>query len=345
LHDKALTGDVIGYRFTTPNIGGFSELPTLFVKQQAAQDSLAEERIEPLELNEENVEVLVWDDEESKRKNYFTLPTDKQLSADHVLPKNLTSSAPVPTELKLSLQSVDAPPDPQGQQADAPSFADYDVKSPLKTQQTFTDLYTVQLGAFLNQAIAIEFSNQLKTRISAPEDFVITELQSGNWQSVYKVFYGQFTSMEEANQMAQQIGLNANEFLVKPLPEKMLNQITTDIVQLNAVTVSAPLATSNSGFTESNGDGDGDNVNISPAWVIQFYASQSSIPTTQAQVFDSIGVLYQAEKTAGTNNETWYCLISQGYTSREEAQQALATSGLEGWVSSGNAYSSFRVFN
>jgi hypothetical protein len=341
LHDKALTADIVGYSFSTPNIGGFSELPTFFVKQQTAQDSFADERIEPLELNEENVEVLVWDDEEAKRKNYFTLPTDKQLTAEYVLPENKTSpSKPKTPTIQPTIDSgesdeVAVSDDSNKQDLLQPSFNDYATKSLLTSESTLSQFFTIQLGAFLNEDIAIEFAEGLQTRF--PAELTIVELHSDTKQSAFKIFYGQFINIEEANQTAQQIGLTSNEYLVKPLPELAMT------AQLAGTPIS-PVAEQLPTLIQSNNIVQTGSV-TSPQWVIQFYASQSSVPQEQAQVFNAIGILYQAEKTSGAANEIWYCLVSQGYTSRIEAEQALAASGLNGWVNTRADYTNINVFN
>jgi hypothetical protein len=85
LSNKDYTGEVIGYEVTTGGQGGFVELPVINLTRKAESDAKKSEDIVLFLMNESNSEAIIWDDDEKIRQNYFTLPTNKSISAKHSL--------------------------------------------------------------------------------------------------------------------------------------------------------------------------------------------------------------------------------------------------------------------
>jgi hypothetical protein len=327
MHDKALTADVKGLSLTTPNNGGYIELPVLYVRQQTNENALAKETIVVLELNEDNVEVLVWDNDEQKRRNYFTLPTDKAITAPHVLPQNKESDD------QLDIDETDPLVNGNINDSKIP-VNNSSSKTSLKLDDgRLTKWYTLQLGAFLNLEVAKQYATELPNQLST--DLVIVPTVNKQMQTVYQIIYGYFETAQLAATNAQRANITRNNFMVKPLSERGY-QILTD----NAKQKTLPKSASQIVLSQINRPDI-----VLDNWVIQFYASKGGISDAVFSGFSAITELYQAEKTNGTGNEILNCLISQGFTNKNEAQQALAASGLSGWVNEGTTYRNIKRLN
>jgi hypothetical protein len=342
MHNKALTADVKGFSLTTPNNGGYTELPVLYVRQQTNENELAEESIAKLELNEDNIEVLVWDKDEKKRRNYFTLPTDNAIKAPYVLSKNQTAKDEIiASETTEIINTSDNNSEPQTVFIEAPPLA---LNNSLKSlpslrfdNGTLTKWYTLQLGAFLNLEVAEQYTTQLSSQLLT--ELVIVPTQNKQMQTVYKIIYGSFESVQLATTSARMALISQNDFMVKPLSEVGYQLITDKIKQ--DMSPDIPLNSSPQIILSSIDDSEIALEN----WVIQFYASKGVISDIIVSEFSAITELYQAEKSTGTSNETLNCLISQGFANRGEAQQALITSGLRGWVNTSATYRNVKRVN
>jgi hypothetical protein len=87
LVDKAFTSELVGINVATNGKGGYVELPIIVLQRRLQDDEQKEEGFIRHILNEDNVDALVWSDDEKIGRNYFTLPKkgDGKLKAKHSL--------------------------------------------------------------------------------------------------------------------------------------------------------------------------------------------------------------------------------------------------------------------
>lgn len=108
LREKGMTGDVVGINVVASGRGGFVELPSINLQRQVNENEFGAEEIQPFILDENNVDALVWDEDENIGRNYFTLPRKNKgkLTAAYSLtqgmPANTSENA---EEIELTTQS------------------------------------------------------------------------------------------------------------------------------------------------------------------------------------------------------------------------------------------------
>lgn len=223
LAQKSFTSDVVGYRLTTPNSGGFVELDIITLQRKEHENDVMAEQIVPFKLTPNNSEAIVREDNVRKRRNYFNLPVKDKLEAPHVLPE-LPEPAPLepptPREapkldsgiehsrtaqrqasllptISISHTPADSSAAPvAATPADAvkltvPPAANTDKKTAVNPNAA----YTIQLGAFKLKEQADRMKNSLG---HIPDTTEIS--QSGEF---YRVIVGRFVTQAEAESFAK----------------------------------------------------------------------------------------------------------------------------------------------
>lgn len=325
LREKSLTGQVSGYNIVTPNVGGFSELPTIFLRRVEDDEDRDNEAVIPLSLLDEEQELLIWDDDIEKRQNYFTLPTKEKIKAKHSL-DDLGEFNPKDINEQDNDKLVE-----QGLNSNL-AIAPNDKES---------NYYTLQLGAFLNQALAQNKVDQYSNNTQRP--FVLAN-KNKNHQLIYRVYLGQLLSESEIVLFAAAYGLDSSDYMIKKLK----------VNELNSELFSTKIIDKKMGVDEKFDQNrlDSENVRVTPLkreeqkgqfnnklWVIQFYANQSPIQAGSATDFAGIGDLYMAQKTHKKTGDIWYCLISEGFSSKALAKEVLQKENVSGWVTLSAQYS------
>jgi hypothetical protein len=85
--------------------------------------------------------------------------------------------------------------------------------------------------------------------------------------------------------------------------------------------------------------------NLVTGWIIQFSANRQLVDNAlEVEKYSKIGALYVAQKVNGVG-EVYNCVISQIYSSKQFAIEALGNSGLSGWVINSENYSDFKAIN
>ncbi len=337
LQDKGLTTELKGYSFTTPSIGGFIELPVLLLRQLKSDDDSSAEAISEIILDEDNVELLIWDENAEKRQNYFTLPTKQKIMAPHS--QNVAIKKPNITPDSATNGSAEVDTVPVVMSKSASMIIDNPNINPTNNNALLSAGFTLQLGAFMSfdtaQALSERFSSRTPTKAK------IIKTQNNKWQTIYKVYLGAFAQRAEANAYIKRYQLNASEYMITTIlqGEEMVDPVSDKkVVEVAALPMDSPVrepivVSTSDALPELNSDYQ------SKAWVIQFYASQSAIDTKEVLPFAAIGDVFMAQKEGKQAGEIWYCLISNGFDTRTQAQQALQDANVGGWVNQSQLYS------
>jgi hypothetical protein len=317
LNDKGLTGKFRGYKLTTPSVGGFIELPVLLLRQLRSDDDSGPEAISEIMLNEDDVELLIWDEDEQKRQNYFTLPTKEKISAPHSPPKEeeinpivLDDMSPV-EGLKTTENSI-----PQ-------------VQQPSSITSLTSDRYTIQLGAFIDLGTAKSIAKGFDYNVSANTQ--IFQTQNKRFQTIYKLYLGDFSDRSEAVAYAKRYELQESEYIIGMLQGKPIPKLNSSEIVIEVNAMDKPI--------ELNEKPQKENEYQQKSWVIQFYASQSKIDSKEATRFNAIGNVFMAQKIIKPSGDIWYCLISNGFDTKAQAIAAQKAAKLGGWVNEGQLYS------
>jgi hypothetical protein len=334
LRDKGLTAELLGYSLSTPSIGGFTELPVLYVRQLKNDDDRAEEVISDLILNEDNIELLVWDEDDEKRQNYFTLPTKQKIMASHSQNVALEKPISVAEEIaKLETVPVVIPKPSQL------IIDNLNINPNNKKNDLLIVGFTLQLGAFMSFDSATVLTEYFKSRV--PIKAKIIKTQNDKWQTIYKVYLGSFSQRKDANSFVKRYQLSASEYIITPV--LLGDEIVGPVLETKVIETGAlpkPAETFNEIETTE--------VDVNPVlnadyqtkkWVIQFYASQSTIDLKEVLPFAAIGDIFMAQKTDKQTGEMWYCLISKGFETKAQAEQAMQDANVGGWVNLSQYYS------
>lgn len=345
LEDKGFTTEIAGYSILTGGQGGYSELPAFRLRRLDNEESPGAQDTVVFSLDAENTEPVVWDEDANKRQNYFTLPTKNKIIAKHSLTQarmansSLNENAEVNDIIDTNLQPEERP----RHVANVPmtkSLPDLSrlsrsgvlpmvsISTPLTIQKNndpfqqvisaateettsvppkVNDVFVIQLGVYTNKQYAQDLINSMLGATFLEDNFVIVASLDGE---NYRLTYGAFPSQGSGIEFAKSYMPQGQSYFVrkKEVSESILKQNNVQQQQLNQ------------------------------GWVIQFYASKEPLSQTPSIIeYEAIGRLYTAIKE-NTNNSELYYLISESYSSKEEAKIELARSGLSGWINSRDKY-------
>ena len=237
LQEKNFTGEVIGYRLTTPDSGGFVELDVISLERKDQQDDYMAEKIQPFQLTPNNSEALIREDNPRKKRNYFNLPVKDKLEAPHVLPdpepetevpeadhdkplpkldsgrddlgsrQAVTHALPSVTfinkgtpEAKLTTKSL-----PSAEAADTNKNSREIPVTSAKVSPAKRGTITIQLGAFKQRDQAETLAQTVKDQPLKAEIH-----QAGGF---YRVIIGHFANKDEANRYSQQYLKNTRIYI------------------------------------------------------------------------------------------------------------------------------------
>ncbi|MDX2370425.1 MAG: SPOR domain-containing protein [Colwellia sp.] len=347
LIEKSYTSDVIGFKVSTSK-GGYVELPIIKLQKLYEDTIKSKERIDLVILNEDNTDVVVWDDDENVRKNYFTMPTKDDISAKHSLsrvedeedtkstvklavtekkslPKatnnkfaflssgDIASGVLPSVSIRKPINQKNNKPETARQQAKSESIKDSNVLvTPFNKMTNKEAFYTIQLGAFSTKQDAELLMKKLDNTKLSLNDFNISK---DPIKDIYRVSYGYFTTKVEANQFAK-ISFRKEQ-------KHFIRQIKTQKIDRKM------------DRTKNNNN----------AWVIQLFSARKPLSeSAMNNQFSKIGTLYSARKK--TKNEDYlYCLISNSFSSKSDAKKALKDSGLAGWPVKRSSYNKIQVIS
>jgi cell division septation protein DedD len=227
LQEKNFTGEVIGYRLTTPDSGGFVELDVISLERKDQQDDVMSEKIPPFTLTPNNSEALIREDNPRKKRNYFNLPVKDKLEAPHILPDLEQGTDAPAADTDKPLAKLDSGRDAQSStlsntpslpgirfvnkvmpeaaltaksltagslQGASKNIRELQRKPDAKTANTAS--ITIQLGAFKQKEQADTLANTFNDQPMKAEVH-----QAGGF---YRVIIGKFSSKDEANRYSQQ---------------------------------------------------------------------------------------------------------------------------------------------
>lgn len=238
LRERNFTSDIVGYRLTTPDSGGFVELDIISLERMEHPGSELSERVMPFQLTINNSDTLIQEDNPRKKRNYFNLPVKDKLEAPHVLPepgpeaelpeetknkpapkldsgkeeKKSESSVVVslptvsfinkqPTDAKLATRALPTAPESTVDiETQKPEIIEKPKASGNKINKPDT---TKQTGKVTIQLGAFKLQQQAETLAESfktqPENAEVH--QSGGY---YRVIIGRFMTKEQANLYSQQ---------------------------------------------------------------------------------------------------------------------------------------------
>lgn len=345
LREKGLTADIIGYRFTSPKAGGFIELSTLVLKRSDSEKDIAAETIVDFNLTEDNSEVIIWDDDEKIRREYFNFPPKGKSVTKHSLTpedKSIENDAIKNSILKGSVSDVSVKHiGEQKQQLETDlnelkivnaiknnqdllpsiSFANQprektvatniarvekDVSAQVAVKSGENNIYTLQLGVFSTKAAA-DITASKYTHL-AQASYVIKSII--NNLPVYKVMLGDFDKKEQALSFAKANFAANQDYYLKKISNQGDN------------------ANQQEKYT---------NNQMRAGWVIQYYAGNSPDFQTNAAQRLNVKSLFASTKKS-TDKGTLYCLISEVFASKKAAILAKDRLNIDGWVTSSSPF-------
>ncbi|MDN4503227.1 SdrD B-like domain-containing protein [Alteromonadaceae bacterium BrNp21-10] len=366
LMDKGYTSDVVGLNIATGGNGGYVELPSFILQRVADNGERAEEQIISYALDADNSEAMVWDDDRKKRRNYFTLPTKNKVTAQRSLSQSnkLESIAEEDNQIESNRPQGLATNDQKLTLLPQFSYMANDRKNPGQlpsirvgvvspvasvtnpisdndtsdvvqvgqvavvqdfinqqgsnnppsnnvltqsdgAEQMMSGEFVIQLGSYSDIIYAQEVLDRLSNNNMLRQNFEIVSNASNN---NFKLVYGHFNSRAAGVEFANSYLPSTQSYFVK---------------QIQAAETVDPI----------------DTQAFSAGWIIQFYASTESMVKGEfTDPYASIGELFFGQKQVA-GQDVLYCLISTGFTTREEAEAALIKSGLSGWVNRSSNYS------
>ncbi len=377
LREQGYTSQTIGYSLLTGGQGGFSELPTIKLRRVNDDSDPMQQAIVTHSLNSKNSEPVIWDEDPEKRQNYFTLPTKDKVMAKHSLalskqnensaqsqesiaikkPESAITKTAATVPQKFSflqnqktengLPSLSVSTLPERDFEPAPSSLEDTFSSetagkavepilesiePIALNGTIEKQYQdssnsaptlagdfiIQLGAYTSEQVAQNVIKRLNSAKLPAQNF---DLTSNDINTLLRLSYGHFESMQEALTFANQnIGQEQTYFVRKEFKNAKKAMVKTKS------SISERINTKKSG------------------WVIQFYASNTAITSANLPIqYNKISNAQTATKTMD-DGRTLYCLISQVYPGKKSANNALATSGVTGWVTSSSAFRNIASF-
>ncbi|MDX2367785.1 MAG: SdrD B-like domain-containing protein [Colwellia sp.] len=104
LQIKGFTSDVIGANVSTSGRGGFVELPSVTLRRISKELGKGKEENITFILNEDNVDALVWDEDEEKNRNYFTLPSKGEIAKKHSLTQPVQLATPEANIVDINIE-------------------------------------------------------------------------------------------------------------------------------------------------------------------------------------------------------------------------------------------------
>lgn len=375
LQDQGYTSETIGFSILTGGQGGFSELPAIRLRRISGPSDREAQSISSYNLNSKNSEPVIWNDDPKVMQNYFTLPTKNKVKAkysltqnkqddelplqenqgettlgtpsteelvvessndkapsQYVLFKNKPNAVGLPTlsvgnaiETKTSvnekninsdnvLREENIPTNSSLAQAYAAPFLSTELIEDSESKTILIGEYVIQLGAYTEQSIAQEMIQRLATDKLLKQNFSIIKDDVNN---LLRLTYGRFESVTSASVFANKNIKQSQPYFVRKLKSDSANNSNIEVPDASAKS------------SENNNIG----------WVVQFYASEA--PLSLASLPGRYSVIKNTrtatKQTAG--NKILYCLISQTYTNKATATQALVESGLNGWVTSSSNFS------
>ncbi|WP_448567974.1 SPOR domain-containing protein [Thalassotalea ganghwensis] len=212
LSQKSYTAEIKGFNVKTPESGGFSELPTLYLRRIKNTNDSDDERIEELALSAEETEPLVWDESEQIRKNLFTLPVKTKIK--RVLSTPAPDSKKDEEEILYPIATI--------------------ASAVNQTNAAKISGYSIQLGAFIDENEAKQLKNKHHNSFEQP--LVIIESYTKTQQKIYRVMVGEFIDKTQAQTFASSNQLASIGYYIQPLFEKLYTEVNDSAVQVTPLT-------------------------------------------------------------------------------------------------------------
>ncbi|MGS2720623.1 SdrD B-like domain-containing protein [Paraglaciecola aestuariivivens] len=327
LREKGYTSDTVGFDVTTGGNGGYAELPAIVLRRVGDSGNIGAEQFEPYRLDSSNTEPSVWDNDAEVRKNYFTLPTKNEVKAVHSLDEDELATVIKAVDSVTAEKDSETQSEVNKQQKRKPNqdtlpvvklgwpeFTSHSLKDdqlsieplakPDKTdvKQVHSDeskgiTYVIQLGIYKDVRHAHKVVDELSQYALEKDAFSFIQSDEGE---TTRLVYGRFANKLAGLSFANKHIPKGRAFFIRPMKSNELSKVRKN--------------------TTAKGE-----------WVIQWYASKS--PLTKAiikQKFPQLSQLYMAQKN--TDSGQVYCVISQAFKSKREAQLLLSSLGYSGWV-------------
>ena len=364
MQEKGYTSAVIGYDFSTPETGGYIELDTLYLSRIASDGELDEELSTTLEFDEDSVEALVWVEDKRVKRNLFALPLKQAVAA----PYNLAQG---PTIAEESM--------PESQIA-APSVVVSEDENKLKNwvnTQAIADVNGIGAGKRvaingLGKAVVAVRTNPQATNLGSQQTAVaattnppVVRLQpypiaanqpvTAAVDLFYAIQFGIYDVKAYAEEVAQQLSYLSEAATINTInrdPNKTQFQLTYGqfLSRTEALRFAAANITNNQAYfvIEVNTDQYDNNSEtaisapLTQGWVVQLYAAATSDSwLSEAPRLLSIGAVNLATKSI--NGNVMYCITSQLFSSKIEAEALRDTPGVSGWVAFSDSYTSISL--
>jgi len=311
LRENELSSDVIGFNLALSSIGGYLELPAIFLERT---DEILEESVVILSIGENEVEPILWDENESKQVNYFNMPTKSTINVDPNLPvlppkksieKTLKSARALVIE-KSTLESLE-------------QIKTIKLDKKLTSTKSVEKLgFTIQFAAFSTSEQAEVFKNNLSNKLGLVLE--IKESKNSRDQTFYGVQYGSYTTRLEAKESVGRLALLPTQYMIKKtitlsMPSFVSNK--KQIANLSDVTIVTPAKPLVKPIPI-----------VENGWVIQYGSYKKRSFINSNILLNEKNNFFLAHKML--NKVTYYCLISKTFLSKEAAKDALK--GNVGWI-------------
>ena len=311
LQSKNLGADVIGYTINTPTTGGFTELPDFLLSKNSSVK--LKNKILTLDVGELS-EPLIWSDDEQTQKNYFLMPLkNKEVSAPHQI--NKVDIA----DTKKTFSSNNELP------INTNDIADEDTVKVASVTNVDNELYVVQLAAFTSKDAAREFIDNYVIGSVKPLLAAVSSAHD-NYQFIYKIILSAHETKLLAEKYVADNTINYQDYIIVKLKESALNLNAKQLIKLKTTNTKQTLIT-----PEDTPKGT-ETILKKTGWVIQYYAGKSMSYKKHLNGFGRVDKLHQGEKILPTTGETYYCLLSEFFETKEKALKFNERSLIKGWV-------------
>ncbi len=314
LRKKGLSSEVIGYNLASASVGGYLELPVILLQKST---DVMDENVVLLSLGSDEMEPLIWDEDENEMQNYFNMPMSSKIKVNPnldplVLPliHKLDDKTTVTDNTVINKSNSDKVENvPIVKKSNQPKIVSklgftiqFSAHSTLKKAKAAQQELTKKLGITLH----------------------LKEAKNSKGKTYYGTQFGNYKSREEVELVINKLALEKSQYMIKKVEVTMQTEprvkqpsIVSETLLINSSSdvIVTPVEKNISKITTEG-------------WVIQYGAFKSRLGITLPQGVGDNKITYHLAQKPHDNKGLYY-LISHVFKSKKLAKEALNNNG---WV-------------